>query len=82
MQEQFNLNFEASEPSTRLPIETLSDSELKILYKEKIGVSPRVGRDSRAQLIIAINNPEEEKAELQAIDTEDDRADLKRLHRH
>lgn len=57
MSEQFGLNFEKS----------LTD-----LYKERVGVSPRIGRDSDEHLRWAIDHPEEERQQLRMIDLEED----------
>ena len=71
MSEQYSLNFgtpekqKASEPSG----ETIDIEELKRIYKEKVGVSPRIERDDRAHLIWAIQNPDEERGTLRKIDT-------------
>ncbi len=69
MSEQFNLTFDAPEPS---PFESMSIEELKKLYREKVGKTPRVGRNNREHLIWAIQNPDEEFAKLRILDMEED----------
>jgi hypothetical protein len=57
MSEQFPLNFEG---------------DLTKLYREKVGVSARPGRDSDEHLRWAIDHPGEEREQLRMIDLEED----------
>ncbi|MCR4286242.1 MAG: hypothetical protein NUW00_05085 [Candidatus Kaiserbacteria bacterium] len=78
MSEQFSLNFGATEkPKASQPSwEEMSIEELKKIYREKVGVTPRIGRDVRTHLMWAIQNPEQERTALHEIDISDDREDL------
>ncbi len=67
--EQFSLNLD---PVPSNPYEHMGNEELSMLYREKVGVSPRIGRNSKEHLIWAIQNPQEERDELQRIDLVED----------
>ena len=55
-------------------VESLSISELLLLYNKKIGVPART--DSKDVLTSAINDPEAELTRLRKIDSEQDRREL------
>ena len=69
--EQLPLDLEQESESS---LETLSESELVDLYKEKVSVPPRT-RD-KALLISALNDPEAELARLREIDHQEDKEEL------
>lgn len=79
MPEQFSLDL--GEPKQPSPLERMSVDELKALYLTKVGVSARIGRDSREHLIWAIEHPGEERAGLQRIDRESDAEDRENTYR-
>jgi hypothetical protein len=84
--EQIPFRFE-QDPGSNIPqqpehLEILTDDALRAMYKEKVGVSARPGRDGREQLISAIQNPSAERDALHELDTTDDKADLRNLYRH
>lgn len=73
--EQFEFNFEAPKQP-----EEMTDEELEIAYKTKMGFSPRFGT-TRKQQELAVLNPDGERQRLHEIDKEEDADELQRTYR-
>lgn len=69
------------EPGVPENLESLSDDDLRTLYKKLFRISPRIGRDSRRQLQEAIMDPEGEQRKLTEEDRGEDELDKVRTYR-
>lgn len=67
------------EEALRKELNTLPFNELSARYLAAVGVNPRVGTDLNI-VIDGIVNPEQERARLYAVDTEEDRESLRKQH--
>jgi len=79
MSEQYELDFNTTDSSPE-DYEAMSTKELEDLYREAVGVSPRIGT-TRADIIQALIDPEAERARLKEIDSADDKDDIKKTYR-
>ncbi len=86
MERQLNFEFVPPEPqnenhSQKPDFESLPYEDLCILYKDKVGVDPKLRSFDKPTLIAGIQNPEEELARLRKIDSDSDKEDIQRTYR-
>ncbi len=72
--EQIPLNLEGEDE-----LKSLSLEKLESLYREKVGIPSR--NWDKATLILAINDPEQERLRVRELDRAEDSEDLKTLYR-
>lgn len=82
--EQLPLNLEEKEAfvpeATEVTLESLPDSELYILYKEQVGVDPKIRGFDRAIILAGLADPKAERNRLSILDMAEDQ-ELRRLGR-
>lgn len=62
---------EAVPEVTKVALESLPDSELHVLYKEKVGVDPKIRGFDRATVLAGLVDPDAEKNRLRLLEMEE-----------
>ncbi len=65
---------------TEVALESLPDAELHVLYKEQVGVDPKIRNFDRATVLAGLSDPGAERDRISALDMAEDQA-LRRLGR-